>query len=280
MIWAKKKYGVKNIIAVFCDTGWEHQLTYEHILKTTKDLGVKLIILKSKEYDGMVDLAIKKNRFPSTNARFCTEELKSKPMIDWVLNQNEHLLMVQGIRASESKSRSNMDKVCRYFKYYFQPYGYTKTGKPKYHSYRKKEVLKWCEKYDDSIIRPVFNKSSNEVVNYILDNGYELNPLYKKGSKRVGCYPCIMSSHSELYNMIKLSPEWIDKVNQSEIKANSSFFPPTYIPKRFCSQTDKNGKKYPVVMDIVDYLVGSSEDLYQKEDIYNNSCMSFYGICE
>ena len=31
LIWAVKKFGTKNIIAVFCDTGWEHPLTYQHI---------------------------------------------------------------------------------------------------------------------------------------------------------------------------------------------------------------------------------------------------------
>lgn len=36
LIWAVKKYGSKNVQAVFCDTGWEHSLTYKHIQDTCK----------------------------------------------------------------------------------------------------------------------------------------------------------------------------------------------------------------------------------------------------
>lgn len=49
LIWAVNKYGSKNIVAVFCDTGWENQLTYNHIIETTNALSVELITLKSKK---------------------------------------------------------------------------------------------------------------------------------------------------------------------------------------------------------------------------------------
>lgn len=45
---------------MFCDTGWEHQLTYEHVRKTTEALGLELTVLRSKKYGGMVDLAFAK----------------------------------------------------------------------------------------------------------------------------------------------------------------------------------------------------------------------------
>ena len=67
-----------NLIAVFCDTGWEHPDTYKHVNNVCLQMGVRLITLKSK-YD-FVSLAVHKKRFPSTNARFCTSELKMKPM--------------------------------------------------------------------------------------------------------------------------------------------------------------------------------------------------------
>ena len=274
------KFGSKNIVAVFCDTGWEHEQTYNHIIETTTSLGVELITLKSKKYDGMVDLSIKKKRFPSTMARFCTSELKSIPMIDWVLEQNDHLLIIQGIRKDESLSRSKMEENCRFFKYYFNPYKLDKNGKPKYHTYRKNEIQKWIEKYDDSVLRPVFEWSGQDVIDYIIENGQKPNPLYYKGANRVGCFPCIMSSKKELKAMIELTPEWIDKVNEAEIRAKSSFFPPTYIPKRFCSQTSDKGQKYPNVNDIVNYLSESTLKLFEDDKTINKSCMSFYGICE
>lgn len=280
LLWAVEKYGVKNVVAVFCDTGWEHSATYEHIASTTKKLNVELVAVKSKKYDGMIDLALKKKRFPSTQARFCTSELKSIPMIDWVLEQKQHLLIIQGIRKAESRKRSKMNESCRFFKFYYEPYGYDKKGKPKYHTYRKKDVMDWCEKYDDSISRPVFNWSGQQVIDFIIAKGQLPNELYYQGSNRVGCFPCIMTSKPELKAMIELNPQWIDKVNQAEIKTGSSFFPPTYIPKRYCSEKNKNGIRYPNVNDVVNYLTEYSENMFKDEKMYNTSCMSFYGLCE
>lgn len=95
LIQAAKRYGTNKIEAVFCDTGWEHPDTYQHITDTCSQMGVKLTTLKSK-YD-FVSLAVYKKRFPSTNARFCTSELKMKPMIDYVLS----LKVVLSFRESE-----------------------------------------------------------------------------------------------------------------------------------------------------------------------------------
>lgn len=280
LLWAVEKYGASKITAIFCDTGWEHSTTYNHIISTTNHLNVELVVVKSKKYDGMIDLATKKKRFPSTQARFCTSELKSIPMIDWVLQQDEHLLIIQGIRKAESFKRSKMNESCRFFKYYFEPYGYDKKEKAKYHTYRKKEVIEWCKKYDDSINRPVFNWSGQQVIDYIILKGQLPNELYYQGAKRVGCFPCIMTNKQELRAMIELNPEWIEKVNQAELHTGSSFFPPTYIPKRFCSETNEKGVRYPNVKDVVNYLTEASENMFQDEQMYNTSCMSFYGLCE
>lgn len=126
LILADKKYGRGGVIAVFCDTGWEHEMTYKHIAEVCQELGVELVTIKSKKYLNFIDLAVKKKRFPSTKARFCTEELKTKPMIDFVLDQcSGYCTIIQGIRKDESESRSLMQEHCTYFKYYFQPFKIT-----------------------------------------------------------------------------------------------------------------------------------------------------------
>lgn len=53
----------KYFITVFCDTGWEHPLTYKYIEEIRDRLGLNLVTLKSKKFDGMVDLARKKTRW-------------------------------------------------------------------------------------------------------------------------------------------------------------------------------------------------------------------------
>ncbi len=119
LINAIKEYGADKVTAVFCDTGWEHPDTYTHIHRTTESLNVNLVTLKSK-FD-FVSLAVWKKRFPSPNARFCTSELKMKPMIDYILSLKESCIIIQGIRAGESNARAKMLPECMYFQTYFQP---------------------------------------------------------------------------------------------------------------------------------------------------------------
>lgn len=298
-------YTIENITKtpeiVFCDTGFESAETYQYIKYVEKFLNLPIITIQSSKYHGMVDLATRKKRFPSTNARFCTEELKIKPMIDYVLDKNTDFLTIQGIRAQESFNRSKMNPECTFFKYYFEPYTNNITrlaqlqrkkekkqkdldkikkliarieqGKmdDKYHTYRKKEVFAFCKTKANDILRPVFKWTAGQVIDYIKSKGMELNPLYKKGFKRVGCFPCIMSSHIDIRCLKKYYPERISELSDIEKTIETSFFPPDYIPKKHCTN-----KKYPIVADVVEYLTEHTLELFPDE----RSCVSFYNICE
>ncbi len=293
LIWAVKKFGLNNTQAVFCDTSWENPVTYEHITSTTNQLGVDLVTVKSKKYTGMVDLGKKKGRFASTKARFCTAELKSIPFIDYVLEQKDHLVIIQGIRGDESASRSLMKKQCRYFKYYFEPYNIDprtgklrlnkKTGdpqKPKFHTYRKKEVIEFRNKYSDDIFRPVFSWTGKEVIDYILKNGMKPNPLYYEGFKRVGCFPCFMCCHIEVKQILKRYPDRFKEIIEIEKEVGKSFFKTDYVPDRFKTGFDqKSGKRFARAIDIKKYLTdkNSTLDMFESE---GPSCMSFYHLCE
>lgn len=274
LILAAKKYGVENIQAVLCDTDWENPVTYEHIHNVCNDMGVRLITIKSEKYDGMVDLAIKKKRFPSTKARFCTEELKVRSSIDFILSQESNVIIIEGIRGSESKSRSLMSNQCSYFKHYFQPYGYDKDGKPRYRTYRKKDIIEWTKKYNADTERLVFDYTAQEVIDLILHNSQQPNPLYYNGFSRVGCFPCFMTNHRDMKQIIKVYPDRINEIREAEIKVGRSFFPPNYIPRWAC----KNGE-FPLVDDVVKYLneQDATIDAFESE---TPSCMSRYGLCE
>lgn len=265
----------KTPLVVFCDTGWEHPLTYKHLEETTKALGLELITLRSKKYSGMVDLADKKNRWPSVKARFCTVELKTMPMLDFILDEvKDHFVVIQGIRAAESPNRAKMESQCNYFKYYLEPYGYDKKGKPKYHTYRRREVLEYCKKYATDVLRPVFDWTGQQVIDYILQNWQEPNPLYRMGYKRVGCYPCIMASQRDVLNIMRQDPERFTYIGQLEKQIGSSFFGPDKIPARTYIGS------HPVIEDVIRYIEGlnATGDLF--EDDTATSCMSFYGLCE
>lgn len=282
LLWTREHI-TKNFTTVFCDTGWEHPLTYEYINRIADKLHLDLVTLKSKKYDGMVDLARQKKRWPSTRARFCTEELKTKPCIDYVLDKvQDNMLMIQGIRAAESASRAKMSAQCTYFKYYFEPYGYDKAGKPKKHTYRGKEVRAFRAQFADDLLRPVFDWSAQQVIDYILDAGLEPNPLYRMAYKRVGCWPCVMANQRDILNIARQSPEriaYIAKIEQElqcGDRLRSEFFGPDKIPAHAIT----SGNKYPDIYDVVRYVEWQNATGSLFDDDTATSCMSYYGLCE
>ena len=174
LIQAANKYGADKIEAVFCDTGWEHPDTYQHISNVCKQLDVRLVILRSKKYTDFVDMSIKRSRFPSSQRRFCTSELKIKPMIDYILSLTEPCLIIQGIRAKESEERAKLPYECNYFGEYFERVKKNRKGKVVEvwkQDYRRKDVLKWCEHYDASVSRPIFQWSAQERMKEETPNG-------------------------------------------------------------------------------------------------------------
>lgn len=275
LLWVRNNL-TKDFITVFCDTGWEHPLTYKYIEEIRDRLGLNLVMLKSKKFDGMVDLARKKTRWPSSQRRFCTSELKTIPMIDYILDEvDDDILMIQGIRAAESAKRAEMSKQCTYFKYYVQPYGKDKNGKDKYHTYRRKDVLAFRANHADGLLRPVFDWSAGQVIDYILENGLQPNPLYRMGYKRVGCYPCIMASQQDIYNISVQDPERISYIADLEQQLSSSFLGPNKISPKYYKG------EYPQIGDVVRYVQAKRArgTLFDDNDVAT-SCMSYYGLCE
>lgn len=301
--------GYKNFVTLFCDTGWESDITYTHIKYIDEKLGLNLITLRSKKYNGMIDLARRKTRFPSTKRRFCTSELKVQPMIDYILDVvKDDFIVIQGIRGAESESRSKMESQCNYFKYYFEPISTNTTrlealtkqlnnpksksnkkklidkiekiktrlalGKedPKFHTYRKKEVFAYCKLYATDVLRPVFDKSAQWVIDYILDNGMIPNPLYKMGISRVGCFPCINCNLMDFHQINIRFPNRIKEIADYESEIGSTFFPFDKVPDKYC--------KKPTIIDVAKYASAKYDagELFDDHEV--TSCMSYYGLCE
>lgn len=70
---AIKEFGAENIIGMFCDTRFEHPLTYQHVEDMKNIYGVRIITLNEGDVYSKI---IKHGRFPSDIARFCTDQLK------------------------------------------------------------------------------------------------------------------------------------------------------------------------------------------------------------
>jgi len=50
-------------------------------------------------------------------------------------------------------------------------------------------------------LQPIAYWKTQRVFDYHKENGIDVNPLYKKGFKRVGCYPCVFAQKHDLMQM-------------------------------------------------------------------------------
>jgi 3'-phosphoadenosine 5'-phosphosulfate sulfotransferase (PAPS reductase)/FAD synthetase len=277
IIWALNNLK-EDFDIVLCDTGWEAEETYKFIVDFEAALQKPIHRIKSKKYKGLIDLAEQKGRFPSTKGRFCTTELKIKPTIDHILDTiKDDIIIYQGIRHQESANRAKMDKIDDYFRYYFEPYRYDEKGKAKYCTYRKSDIKNYTQKYDVKVYRPIITWTTQQVFKYISENGFFRNPLYDQGHTRVGCYPCIQCRQGEFKILMENSPDRLKYIAEKEQQIDNTFFPPRYIPNRFCTKELPNNKVAPTINDIKNYISkkNSTVDLFQ-----NASCKNPFVQCE
>lgn len=168
-----------EILGVFCDTQYEHPLTYEHIEKMRDLYNVNIIKLND---GGVYERIIKYKRFPSDIARFCTDQLKirvAKMFYDSLSQAQERGFEVwYGMRLGESFQRSERYK--------------DKTPNDLYapHTIMINKYPKYLEKQGVMFKLPILNWEEDDVFEYL--NGEE-NKLYSLGFERVGCFPCLAS---------------------------------------------------------------------------------------
>jgi 3'-phosphoadenosine 5'-phosphosulfate sulfotransferase (PAPS reductase)/FAD synthetase len=265
ILWAKEN--LPEFTTVFCDTGWEHPITYAYIEEINQTLlEGKLVRLKSEKYlGGFVQLCIERKGIPSTKRRFCTQELKVYPLHAYFESLDDEVISYQGIRADESSARS---KMCE------------------------------SEWVDDAggyrIERPLLRWSAEQCFAMMAQHGVKPNPLYLMGSSRVGCFPCIMTGLGELKRLLQHTPEIRQRIIDLErtvTKANpvgetrkwpSTFFKAGTIPARFCSISGLNERGemafVPTAEDVFRYI--ESVDENQLPMFPARSCMSVYNLCE
>lgn len=256
VLWAIEQWGVEGFVPMYCDTVWDHPLTYayvEHINRRV--LQGRLVTLTAENWpDGMRSLVLIKKRVPSATARFCTVELKTKPSIAYVaalmLAGDDEATVYQGVRAEESEKR------------------------------RAAGARFWSDEYDCWIERPLYDWSAEQVFEMHRKYDIEPNPLYKLGAGRVGCFPCVLINHGELKRLTETLPEIWDRMAELEAAAaGRTFFPPDYIPERFCTARDaKTGRRIPTLADVRAYVTNPNQPEFWDET--PRTCMSVYNLCE
>jgi 3'-phosphoadenosine 5'-phosphosulfate sulfotransferase (PAPS reductase)/FAD synthetase len=178
---ALKDYDRNSVIALFCDTGFEHPLTYAHVKTLAKENNVNLITLSA----GTVkDVCFKYKRFPGGGARHCTDELKIRPskyFYKELAKINKGFEIWCGVRSEESADREKRYR----FKTSDDLYAPDDFMPGKYPKYLAKQGVYFR--------LPVLDWSKSEIFDYL--EGKE-NPLYAEGFDRVGCFPCLASGES------------------------------------------------------------------------------------
>jgi len=166
LLWALDNLPREDIIPYFIDTKWEHYSVYEYLDYLEKKLDIEI---KRIESEGMVELSKRKKMMPNRIKRFCTENLKIKPAKEFYKTIKDDFINIVGIRREESKARSDTQVF------------YIADG--------------------IKTLAPLAYWTTQEVFDFIKAHDIKVNPLYKKGFKRVGCYPCIYATKRELENM-------------------------------------------------------------------------------
>lgn len=176
-------------VRIFMDTGWEHADLYAHLDYLERELGpvIRLapkmpdipaeILGRVEEIEhvvgrspsGFVRWAVHKAMFPSRMRRYCTQELKVKPFLRWVNEQDDDIVNVVGIRAEESVARSKLTE---------------------------REPMLGAEHVE--VWRPLLKWTEADVIAIHGRHGVLPCPLYLRGSTRVGCWPCIQANKGEL----------------------------------------------------------------------------------
>lgn len=176
---ATEHFDRSEILGLFCDTQYEHPITYAHIAWLSEYYGVKIetvcagdVLNKSRKY----------GRFPGGGARHCTDELKITPTKKFCKQMADELghgfEVWYGMRIQESAERAKRydgklpDQL-------YPPHLVMR----KYPQYLSKAgvMFRLC----------VVDWSEQEVIDYC--GAENLNPLYSSGFPRVGCFPCLAS---------------------------------------------------------------------------------------
>lgn len=261
LLWAKHESQIPHskIHASFCDTGNEHELTYAHIRMLSNTIHPITTLTPPLDF---YELAKKKGRFPSTKARFCTQQLKIFPTQKHIMQYqaaNQEVLLLSGVRATESTARAALPE------------------------------FEWDEYYACDMYRPLLKWTTDQV--WALLDKYQSprNPLYDYGARRVGCFPCIMSNKLELRTIAKHFPERIDMIREAEQvigKQGSTFFSRNKTPERFRSLTITNKDGQQMQVPTIDDVVEWSKTGHHKPRQYElemdafTQCPSNLGACE
>ncbi len=180
---ALQKYSPNEIRGLFCDTQFEHPLTYAHIETIKRLYGIEIDV---RTGGSVLEKCLKYGRFPGGGSRHCTDYLKiqvTKKYLNELADTQGAFEVWYGMRSGESSDRKK-----RYS---------NKTHNEKYapHEIMPGKYPKYLFAKGVEFRLPILNWTTEQVIAFVGKN--ELNPLYESFD-RVGCFPCLASKDSNM----------------------------------------------------------------------------------
>lgn len=205
-ILALQHFEKDKIIPLHYNTGWDHPKTYDYLKYIQDKSGIEVQHTIAKDYPTMIDYIrhelSRGKGFPHRMARYCTRKYKRDSIKVWFKEngfyENRKAECWLGIRSDESHQRKKK---------------YGDLDSAEIHSYR--DVFPDYPKALDrniSLRFPVIDWATQDCFDYIEKYGWKQNPLYKEGSNRVGCYPCLLASKK------KQTEEFNTEFGQKQLK--------------------------------------------------------------
>ena len=241
-----------NFEAVFCDTGWEHEQTYEYLEYLEKFvLKQPIKRLRNEKYfktdtrGGYEELVLNKIFFPSNVIRTCTLELKVAPQLEYMdevrAKYKKKPVSAVGIRKEESQARSKLGP--------------------------------FEEKDESTIWRPLIDWTVEDVIAIHKRFGVAPNPLYTRGFSRVGCFPCIFARKSEIKHAFQESPERFERIRQLETEV-----------KELAKEKGRKEAVYSFfkrgnVDTVLDWALKTEDQLELFDEEYLSGCLT-WGLCD
>lgn len=170
----------RDLIAIHADTTIGLFENLDYVRSACKLLGVKLVIVRP-DFD-FFELARRKG-FPRHNARWCCYQLKVDPIGKYLRAVSGEKIILDGIRAEESRQRTKMSQYS------------------------------WHKKFTCNVFHPIFYWKRTDVIEYLRRHNLPENPLYSKGFKRATeCWCGVFKSVEEFKLLLRGYPEFFEKL--------------------------------------------------------------------
>lgn len=177
---------------VFADTGWEARETYEYLNTLRERLGIVIDVVGVS--GGMRARSLYRAGFPARMQRWCTQELKIEPLRRYHDALGVETINAVGVRAEESARRAAMPEW---------------------------ELEEGPKTWGGWVWRPLIAWTVADVLGIHVRHGIPVNPLYRVGFDRVGCFPCIYENKDGIRALADHAPERIDEVEALEAEVQA-----------------------------------------------------------